>query len=139
MFSVFSGKMSSVDEVEVMENLIKGCERFVSQALGQMKKELNAEKERTTVLEARVQGLETQVARLEAENSATLTVERVQSAFMAGMVALSNEGDEMQQQTAEFSACRVDSARAVSPVLTEIYPISSTSLKRPYEKEETTQ
>ena len=96
--------MSGQDDVEVMEALIKGCEKFVAKEVASLMKQLNAQKEENKGMEARIgvleiqnQNLEAEVSKLREESRAghASCLERLQSALMSATLSLSN--DEITQ------------------------------------------
>ena len=96
--------MSAQDDVELMETLVKGCERFVAKEVASLMKELNAQKEQNKAMEARIgvlevrnQNLEAEVSKLREESRAghASCLERLQSALMSATLSLSN--DEITQ------------------------------------------
>ena len=136
--------MSAQDDVELMETLVKGCERFVAKEVASLMKELNAQKEQNKAMEARIgvlevrnQNLDGEVAKLTEESRAwhASCLERMQSAFMSACVSLSND-ETTQPPTAPFPIVLEDEDVAMSPEATEVYGRPG---KRSLEVEETSQ
>ena len=134
--------------MELVEGLVKQCERFVAKEVGGMRKELIAQKGDLQAMEVRIkslelrnQELEADLARVEEERNTSHPhcLEKMQSALMSGFACLTNDAVFYQQPIVQLPASMPDTdARPSSPEITEVYT-ATRNPKRRLELEETAQ